>query len=196
MIMKESLYNALANLKNRKLNRQDILLIMVGLVVVVFIGNKIYQSINTGMRTKMASIEIRKSDFTQIRTLVEKYKTLNNKKNLIEEQLRKSQLNFEQVATTLDKIVNDSLGNNNYDLRKIRQPTEVGLDFKKQDFSLTINAINLDQLVKILYQIESGNNPIFLGKIDVAKSDPNQGTLKAVIEIFSIVNAKNKQPSA
>ena len=194
--MKESLYNALANLKNRKLNRQDILLIMVGLVVVVFIGNKIYQSINTGMRTKMASIEIRKSDFTQIRTLVEKYKTLNNKKNLIEEQLRKSQLNFEQVATTLDKIVNDSLGNNNYDLRKIRQPTEVGLDFKKQDFSLTINAINLDQLVKILYQIESGNNPIFLGKIDVAKSDPNQGTLKAVIEIFSIVNAKNKQPSA
>ena len=196
MIMKESLYNALANLKNRKLNRQDILLIMVGLVVVVFIGNKIYQSINTGMRSKMASIEIRKSDFTQIRTLVEKYKTLNNKKNLIEEQLRKSQLNFEQVATTLDKIVNDSLGNNNYDLRKIRQPTEVGLDFKKQDFSLTINAINLDQLVKILYQIESGNNPIFLGKIDVAKSDPNQGTLKAVIEIFSIVNAKNKQPSA
>ena len=194
--MKESLYNALANLKNRKLNRQDILLIMVGLVVVVFIGNKIYQSINTGMRTKMASIEIRKSDFTQIRTLVEKYKTLNNKKNLIEEQLRKSQLNFEQVATTLDKLVNDSLGNNNYDLRKIRQPTEVGLDFKKQDFSLTINAINLDQLVKILYQIESGNNPIFLGKIDVAKSDPNQGTLKAVIEIFSIVNAKNKQPSA
>ena len=95
-------------------------------------------------------------------------------------------MTFEQVTKELDKIVKDSIGNDNYDLKKKSSaPTEFGLEYEKQDFSLRLRSLSLEQLVKLLYQLEHGKSPLFLSKVDIVKS-AKAGEFTTTMEIYSI----------
>lgn len=131
----------------------------------------------------------RTHDLDELSHLLRRNHTLDQHLKKLQATFQESQMTFEQVTTELDKVVKTSIGNENYDLKKTRPPSPFGLDFEKQDFALNIRSLTLEQLVTLLYNLEQGKRPLFLGKLDLVQAPPT-GTFTATLEIFSISKPK------
>lgn len=130
-------------------------------------------------------VETRKDHHKDVVRLARRYRQLNHRLKKLKATFDESQMTFEQVTADLDRIVKTSIGNDNYDLKKSHAAEELGLEYEKQDFTLNVKSLTLDQLVKLLHELEQGESPLFLGKVDIStgvKSDQ----LRATLEIASI----------
>ncbi len=141
--------------------------------------------IEEGFGDTQVRIARRQNDLEQVNQLLRRYQQLDSKLKKIKTKFESSQMTFEQVTGELDRVIKENLGDNNYELKKTHSPTEFGLEFEKQDFTLNIKKLTLDQLVKLLYALEQGKSPLFLGKVDITRS-PNATEFSSTLEIFSI----------
>lgn len=134
---------------------------------------------------------VRRRHYDELRRQVRRYHELDQRLAKLKESFAASEMTFEQVASELDRIVQKSIGSNNYDLTKSGDPAPLGLDFEKQDFTLNIRSLTLEQLVNLLYEIEQGKSPLFMGKVDILQGT-SEGTFRATLEIASISRSKNQ----
>lgn len=102
----------------------------------------------------------------------------------LKNSLEESKMTFEQVTANLDSIVRSSIGSGNYNLNKSGKPEALGEEFEKQDFVLNINSLSLEQLVKLLFELEQGESPLFLGNVDISRGRGD--SFRATLEIASI----------
>ena len=112
-------------------------------------------------------------------------KSLNNRLEKLKESFSQSEMSFEEVTVELDNIVKKSIGSNNYELKKGRAPQELGFDYEKQQFSLKVNTIDLEQSVKLLHNLEDSKSPLLLGKVDF-KRYGGKDKFSVSVEIYSI----------
>ena len=98
-------------------------------------------------------------------------------------------MTVDQVYTELDRIVRDAIGADNYDLKKSQTTTAVGPNSEEQAFTLRIRSLSIEQLVKLLYQLEHGKAALFLGKVDIIKNT-QPGTFSATLEVSSVRRKK------
>ncbi len=170
----------------QRLNARERLLVSVAALALVATG--IY-SLATFAREQIADTErmvvVRTQHLTELYEIVDRYRTLSQRLDRAQTTYAESQMTFEEVTDQLDKIVRDSIGSDKYDLKRGRNLTKVGLEYEKQDFTLKVPALELEQVVKLLYSLEQGESPLFLGKVDLLKSSSNH-TFSATLEIFSI----------
>ena len=94
-------------------------------------------------------------------------------------------MSFEEVTVELDKIVKESIGNNNYELKKGRAAKELGFDYEKQQFSLKVNSIELEESIKLLHNLENSKSPFLLGTVNF-KRFGRKDKFSVNIEIYSI----------
>lgn len=134
-------------------------------------------------------IQARTSDLETLGRTVGRYQTLKVRMESIETSFKESQMTFEQVTDELDKVVKESIGGGEYDLKKIRTPSSIGLSYEKQEFTLNIKSLTLDQLVRLLHRLENGDRPLFLGKVDINKPAGNSA-FSATLEVFSVRKAR------
>jgi exonuclease VII small subunit len=127
---------------------------------------------------------VRTRQLSELGDIAKRYKTLSQRLEEAKKTFADSQMTFEQVTSQLDKIVRDSIGSDKYDLNK-GKATKVGLDYDRQEFTVKIKSLSLQQIVALLHKLEQGDTPLFLGKVDLAKS-PSDSSLSATLEIFSI----------
>jgi|GEM_PF-3159986 len=120
-----------------------------------------------------------------IATLVRRYKELDTRLKRIKDSFSESQMTFEQVTTELDRIVKASIGSSNYEQKKLQSPQPLDEMFEKQDFTLIIRQATLEQLVKLLHEIEQGKSPLFIGKVDILPGAVD-GNFSATIEVASV----------
>lgn len=133
-------------------------------------------------------ITVRKNQLQDLAVVLKRYAALRQRKESLQQTYAQSQMSFEQLSTELDRVVRDAIGSDNYELKKPHPPAPFGFEYEKQEFSLIVKSLTLDQLVKLLYQVEHGGKPIFLSKVDINKS--LSGTdFSAVLEIYSISKA-------
>lgn len=169
-----------------KCSQREISMITVMFVSIVFaliyLG---YLEVDSYLEDSKRLLNIRTQTLKEISKVLERYKNLQGRLNSLKATFAESELSFEEVTAQIDKIVKTSIGNDNYELKKGRSPTKVGLEYEKQDFTLNIPAISQDQAVKLLFQLEQGESPLFLGKVDFSKTS-REGNLSIAIEIFSI----------
>ena len=165
--------------------------LIVGTAVVCLIIFGIYQgavAVETHIEESKRLLVVRKTQLQDIGAILKRYIALRQRRESLQTTFEKSQMTFEQVSAEVDKIVKDAISSDNYDLKKPHPPTTFGFEYEKQEFSLTVKSLTLEQLVKLLYQIEHGGRPIFLSKVDINKS--LSGTdFSAVFEIYSISKA-------
>lgn len=135
----------------------------------------------------------RKNQLVELNKIAQRYHTLNTKRENLQKKFLESQMTFDQVSIEVDKIINESLGDEKYELTKPNAPTPFGFEFEKQDFKLSIKNINMEQLIKLLYKIEYGGKPLYLSKLDINKN--SSASLSAIIEIYSIGKASDKTHS-
>lgn len=139
-------------------------------------------------RTQVA-IERRSREYLDIGASLKSYQRLSGKLKQVEDAYERSQMTFEQVTSELDRIVKESIGNDNYELKKNPSNNPVGNDLEQQDFTLRVRSLNLEQLVGLLHKIEQGKSALFLGKIDIQKGA--QATdLSATLEVSSVAKKR------
>ena len=168
-----------------KLNGREQLLVSITAIAVVFtvfyLGvDFVFSTIKEDQRI----LTVRTNQLNNVVSVAARFKQLDHRMDKLKESFAKSEMSFEQVTTQLDKIVRESIGSDNYELKKGRTPTALGFDFEKQQFSLNINSISLEQTVKLLYNLENSKSPLLLGKVDFRKFSGDKFVVN--VEIFSI----------
>lgn len=177
-----------------RLNTREKLLVgSAALFGVFFLLQSALGLVSENIEDTKALVVQRKGQLQEIGAILNRYNGLKQRREALLTTYEQSQMTFEQVTNELDRIVRDAIGNDNYDIKKPPQPTPFGFGYEKQEFTLIIKSLSLEQLVKLLYQIEQGGRPIFLSKVDIAKSAA--GTeFSSVVEIYSI--GKSRSPAA
>lgn len=128
---------------------------------------------------------VRSRDLEELPRLLRRYRTLRGRLEKVQATFAASQLTFEEVTSQLDEIVRESIGSDNYDLKKGGSPTQIGFEYEKQEFTVNVKSLTLEQVTKLLYQLEQGESPLFLGNVDIIMSSRDD-TFNATLEIFSI----------
>ena len=120
-----------------------------------------------------------------------RYNHLKAKLDTVQKSFQEAQMTFEEVTAQIDKIIKSSLGDDaQYDFKKPKSPTKLGLDYEKQEFSLKIKSAELQQIVKLLFALEQGNSTLFLGKIDLRRAG-RSNAYSTTLEIFSVRKQKS-----
>ena len=133
---------------------------------------------------------VRKQHYEELGRYVKRFREMDQKLTKLRASFDESQMTFEQVTSELDRIVQKSIGSSNYDLKKNRTPSQLGEDYEKQDFTLNIPNVTLEQLVSLLFEVEQGKSPLFMGKVDILQSGA-EGSFRATLEIASISKSKS-----
>lgn len=123
--------------------------------------------------------------YNQMGENLNRYFQLNEKLQRLQSTFKNSQMTFEDVTRELDQIIRKAVGSADYELDKNRTPSALGGNYVKQIFTVKIKEINLTQLVSLLYSLEHGQSPLFLGKIDITRTNQDKSFL-ATMEIYSI----------
>ena len=174
------------------LNQREKLLVgAAGLFGIFFVLQTTFGLVNESIDDTRLRVGQRTAQLQEIASILKRYQSLKQRRDVLQTTYEESQMTFEQVTIELDRIVRDAIGNDNYELKKPPSTTKFGFDYEKQEFTLIIKALSREQRVKLLHQIEQGGRPIFLSKVDIAKSQ--SGTeYSAVLEIYSI--GKSRTP--
>ena len=168
--------------------RERMLIGLVAAAGVIFGAQQTVVAFTDMVDSDKLLLQRRIQDLEKVAGSLKRYESLHKRREELQKTFASSQMTFEQVVSQLDRIVRDSIGSDNYDLKRARTLTPFGLDFEKQDFTLILKTLTLDQLVKLLHQLEQGERPLFLSKIDLAKT-VTQGEYTATLELFSIRRA-------
>lgn len=141
-------------------------------------------------------IQQRKNDFQNLSQYTQRYRERSQRLSALSATFSKSQMTFEEVTAALDRVVKESIGNDSYDLKRGNtSPEDVSSDYEKQDFTLNIRSLTLEQMIKLLYEIEHGKRPLFLSKVDIRK-DVGEGKFSAVLEIGSVRRKQQINPES
>ena len=169
-----------------KLSPRERTLIVIAVAACTFVAlYEISGSISETIADTQRAVTIRTRELNGIYKLAARYKSLSGRLERLQKTFAESQMTFEQVTGQIDKIVQDSIGSDKYDLKRGRVVTKVGLDYEKQDFTLKIQSLELEEVVKLLFKLEQGDSPLFLGKVDLVKSS-RSNTFSTTLEIFSL----------
>lgn len=170
--------------------RERLLVGAVLLMTVVFCVHQTVLAVTGMIEEDKRVLARRTEELSKAAQLLKRYESLRARRERLQTTFASSQMTFEQVVSQLDRVVRDSIGNDNYDLKRSRTPTPFGLDYEKQDFTLVLKDLSLEQLVKLLYQLEAGERPLFLSRIDLART-LTEGSYTATLELFSIRRAED-----
>ena len=183
--VKDRLVKFAGNLNPRQWLRFLMTIVAVVGICLYFAGSEIVDDLEDTPRL----IAARTTDLDTLGRTLSRYQNLKARMEAIETSFKESQMTFEQVTEELDKVVKESIGSSEYDLKKIRTPSSIGLSYEKQEFTLNIKSLTLEQLVRLLHRLENGDRPLFLGKVDINKPTGNSA-FGATLEVFSVRKAK------
>ena len=155
-----------------------------GAMVLFFIGNLIGGGISSLENTKSMAVK-RQEDLNSISRLSQRYAQLNDKQKKVKASYQQAAMTFQQVTVELDSLIKDTLGTADFSLENTQEVLEAEKDFNRQEFKIVLRSVTLEQLVGILYRIENGPAPLFLGKVDLATS-PAGNSLSATLSVYTI----------
>ncbi len=170
-------------------SREKVIVCVAGICLVVAGIYQMGVSLDDYIKTNHRKVTVRRAQLDEIDKILKRYVTLKSRQDNLQKTFAQSEMSFEQVTAQLDRIVREAMGNDNYDLKKSRTPTAFGFEYEKQEFTLNIKSLAIDQLVKLLHRLEQGERPLFLSKIDIVRSAVS-GDYSATLEIFSIAKSQ------
>jgi hypothetical protein len=162
--------------------------VIFGAVVILWNG---VQFLSESIVDNGRYISQRRSDYMNLLSDLRRYRQLDDRVKSLEATFEKSEMTLEQVTTEIDRIVRESIGSDNYELQKSSSTEEVGATLQQQGFTLSLRSITLDQLVQLLFKLESGKSPLLLGKVELERRGATP-EMRALIEVSSISKSTPK----
>ena len=131
-------------------------------------------------------IGIRKLQYTQISELFLRYQTLNEQLVKVRSSYDKSQMSYGDVIARVQQVVQQTTETTDLlELDRMGEPESIGLNYRKQRFTLKIPSVELPQLIDILFQLEHGDNPLFLERLEL-NSTNSKGAFRINLLLSSI----------
>lgn len=178
------------------LTREKALVFTAVFGILLYLGSIATSLVLNTIKDQEAKIKRRQFELSEVNNLLKRYQQLSNRFKRVEDTFTQSQMTFEQVTAELDKLIRDSIGSSNYDLNKSRNPSDIGLEFEKQEFTIKVKSLSLDQIVNMLHKLENGDSPLFLGKLDITRSAVT-GDFSASLEVYSIrKKSESEEPTS
>ncbi len=172
-------------------SRERMILILAFTVLLFIAGQSALDMVQESIDSTRHLVQARSQQLRDLDRVLSRYLSLVERRDSLQETFAHSQMSFEQVTNELDRIVRAAIASDNYELKKPNPPKPFGFEYEKQDFSLIVKSLTLQQLVTLLHEIEHGSRPIFLSKVDITKSATGID-FGAVLEIYSIAKAAPK----
>lgn len=132
---------------------------------------------------------LRRQDLENTLVALKRYSQLNSRLKNLQASFDESRLTLGQVYDEVDRIVKESIGSDKYNLVKLQSAQPLGEHYEKQDYKLTIQSLTLEQLQRLLYELEQGKTPLFLRKVDLTKLY-KKSEFQATLEIASLAKRK------
>jgi septal ring factor EnvC (AmiA/AmiB activator) len=174
---------------NRLSSRESSLILFASLALLAYGLYSAVEMIGEDIEDTKRLVTVRKQNLDELSQVASRYKTLKTRLTRLQESFSKSEMTFEEVTSQIDAIVRKSIGSDDYDLKKGRTPTQIGFEYEKQQFTLKVNSLTLEDVVRLLYNLEQGESPLILGKVDLRKL-PRKQEFTTSLEIFSVRKSK------
>jgi len=171
--------------------REKMMVAIAVLVIVIYTMSLPASYLMEYLTDNERMIQQRKVQLRQLESSLERYRQLEERLNKLQTNFARSQMTYEQVTQEIDQIVKKSIGKDDYELKRSHDPTPFGLDFSRQDFTLRLKSVSLEQLVSLLFNIEQGHNPLFVGKVDIAATGGHSHTFSVALDISSISKGRS-----
>ncbi len=165
--------------------RERVLLVVTSVALFLTACLFAYQAVQESIAETRRRTIVRTRNLNDLGRLANRYNDLKERLDRLQTTFSAAQLSFEEVTKKIDVIVQQSIGTNTYELKRGRTPEQIGFEYEKQQFTLKVDSLELPQLVQLLYKLEQGDNPLFLGKVDISKSTRDE-SFAATLEIFSV----------
>ncbi len=162
--------------------------VLVGLMIAGVFGyfiNETVVSVRTMVDEGELKVQIRQRDLDSVTKVAARYKNLKTKRDTLEQHLAASQMDVETVRKQLNSVMQQTLQNDNYELRNGQKATPFGTQYSKNESTLILKSTPMKQLVSILYEIEHGKRPLFISKISLIRS-AQPGEYNATVDVYSI----------
>ena len=137
-----------------------------------------------------SELSSRLSDLVRLKDLLERYRKLSARAEQIEKTYARAQFSTEEVFAEVEKIIRGAIGGDGYELRPSQSPVSVSSTVEQQLFTLRLKSVTLEQMVKILFELEQGKAPLFLGKLEVTKA-VQKGSFVVAVELSSLRRKRN-----
>lgn len=171
--------------------REKVMVIVATVVGGVYLGHFPIEFISANIEENQRLFAMRSNEIKELGTTLKRYRELRERLSQVESTFQRSQMTFQQVTEEIDSIVKKSIGKDSYELKKARDAAAFGLQYEKQDFTLRIKNVTLEQLVNLLHTIEQGTNPLFIGKADIVSTSTDSTDFSVTLEISSIGKARS-----
>jgi hypothetical protein len=143
-----------------------------------------------------AKISSRIKEIEKLQFQTAKYKKLSARLADLDKTYANSELSVEQVYSEVENVVKAALAdggttgtNDGYELRSAGTVVSISDSIQQQGYTLKLKALSLKQLVDLLYRLEQGKAPLFLGRLEIAKGS-QPGIFSANLELSSIRRKK------
>jgi hypothetical protein len=167
--------------------------LLVGGAVLVVFGWLLLeggQSVVGSFGSSDAALDARVSEINSLERTVSDYIKLASRLASLERSYASSEMSVEQVYAEVENVVREALGNDGYELRPSGANVSISDTAEQQVYALKLRALSLKQLVDLLYKLEQGKAPLFLGRLEVNKGT-QQGIFSANLELSSIRRKRN-----
>lgn len=174
---------------NRLSSREGTMILVAVVSLLVYGAFSAVETIQEELADTDRLVKVRQQNLEDLGQVASRYKTLKTRLTRLQESFSKSEMTFEEVTSQIDAIVRKSIGSDDYDLKKGRTPSQIGFEYEKQQFTLKVNSLSLEEVVRLLYNLEQGESPLILGKVDLRKL-PRKEEFSTSLEIFSVRKSK------
>jgi len=170
--------------------REQRIVLATILLIGLWIPYEFFGSEDLSLSSTQSESSARISQLVGLKDSIERYQKLSARAEQIERNYATSQFTTEEVFSEVEKIIRESLGSDAYELRPVPNAVTISPTVEQQLFNLKIRSVTLPQLVAVLYRMEQGKAPLFLGKLEVSKST-QPGNFQANIELSSLRKKRN-----
>lgn len=159
---------------------------LAGLVLVVYMISLPFSWFSENYDETQRLIGIRKEHLRQTTELLARYSALNEQLVSARANYDRSQMSYGDVIARVQQVVQQATNTQDVlELNRMGESESVGLNYRKERFALRIPSIELNQLVEVLYQLEHGDNPLFLERLEL-NSTTKKGFFRIALSFSSI----------
>jgi len=176
--------------------RERLLLVGALGAVVIWLMLEGIQGSASSIGGQQAKIDERAREVASLQYAVAKYSKLSARLQSLEKTYANSELSVEQVYSEVENIVKAALADSakggsagqiaqGYELRSVGTIVAISDTVQQQGYSLKLKSLSLTQLVDLLYRLEQGKAPLFLGRLELTKGS-QPGIFSANLELSSL----------
>lgn len=154
-------------------------------IVLVFLVIEGFSWVQNQVDKKHDEIRVRTAELQNVQRAASRFQQLNERFTRIKATFAEAEMSVDEVYQELEGIIKRAIDSQSFELKDSGAKEEIGLDYEKQEFRVTIRSITLDEFVKLLFELDQSDRPLFLRTVEITSR--TRGNFTATLNVFSVL---------